>query len=278
MTPLDFLKKLEVELRISKNSPYTIRNYVDANNQLLEFTKKQPDQITEDDLKLFMSEKLSDKSSSSVILFLAAIKYSYSNILKKDITLGVKRPKKEKRIPTVMTKEEIKRLINSLLMPKSKLIVSMLYACGFRISELINLKVNDLNFEEKTGKVTQGKGKKDRIFNIPEFLLEELKEQAENQRKNNQEYLFSGPNSKLSASNIEKIVRKAVQRAGIKKDVHCHTLRHSFATHLLEDGVDIRFIQTLLGHSSISTTELYTHISTEQIKNIKSPIDKLMKL
>lgn len=276
MTPEDFLKKLEVELKISKNSQYTLRNYLDANKQLLEFTKKQPDQITQDDLKLYMVNTLADKSSSSVILFLAAIKYSYSNILKNDITAGMKRPKKEKRIPTVMTKEEVKRLFNALLIPKSKLIASMLYACGFRISELINLKINDLNFEEKNGLVRQGKGKKDRVFNIPEFLLEDLKKQVESQRVQEKEYLFSGPNSKLSASNIEKIIRKAAQRAGIKKDVHCHTLRHSFATHLLEDGVDIRFIQAILGHSSIATTELYTHISREQLKNIKSPIDDLM--
>jgi integrase/recombinase XerD len=277
MNSEEFLKKLEIELKISKNSQYTIRNYIDANKQLIEQSDKQPEELTVDDVKLFMAEKLTDKSSSSIILFLAAVKYAHLNILKKDITLGIKRPKKEKRIPTVMTKEEVKRLINSIYSDKSRLMVSMLYACGFRISELINLNIADLNFLEKTGMVKQAKGKKDRVFNIPLFLVNDLNKQIEEQKKLNHELLFSNEETgkKLSASNIEKIVRKAVKRAGIQKDIHCHTLRHSFATHLLENGVDLRTIQTLLGHSSISTTELYTHISNQQIKNVKSPIDSL---
>lgn len=277
MIPEEFLKKLEIELKISKNSAYTIRNYLDANKQLFEQLNKQPEEIEVDDVKQFMAEKLTEKSSSSIILFLAAIKYAYTNILKKDVTLGIKRPKKEKRIPTVMTKEEVKRLINSIYSDKSRLMVSMLYACGFRISELINLNIIDLNFLEKVGMVKQAKGKKDRVFNIPDFLISDLNKQIEFQKKLNHELLFSNDETgkKLTASNIEKIVRKAVKRAGIQKDVHCHTLRHSFATHLLENGVDLRSIQTLLGHSSISTTELYTHISNQQIKSIKSPIDSL---
>jgi len=277
MNTEEFLKKLEIELKISKNSSYTIRNYLDANEQLFKQLNKQPEEIEVDDVKQFMAEKLTEKSSSSIILFLAAVKYAYTNILKKDVTLGIKRPKKEKRIPTVMTKEEVKRLINSIYSDKSRLMVSMLYACGFRISELINLNIADLNFLEKTGMVKQAKGKKDRVFNIPEFLVADLNKQIEFQKKLNHELLFSNEETgkKLSASNIEKIVRKAVKRAGIQKDVHCHTLRHSFATHLLENGVDLRTIQTLLGHSSISTTELYTHISNQQIKNVKSPIDSL---
>jgi len=277
MNSEEFLKKLEIELKISKNSQYTIRNYLDANEQLFKQLNKQPEEIEVDNVKQFMAEKLTEKSSSSIILFLAAIKYAYTNILKKDVTMGIKRPKKEKRIPTVMTKEEVKRLINSIYSDKSRLMVSMLYACGFRISELINLNIADLNFLEKTGMVKQAKGKKDRAFNIPEFLVDDLNKQIESQKKLNHELLFSNEETgkKLTASNIEKIVRKAVKRAGIQKDVHCHTLRHSFATHLLENGVDLRSIQTLLGHSSISTTELYTHISTEQIRSIKSPIDSL---
>jgi integrase/recombinase XerD len=144
-----------------------------------------------------------------------------------------------------------------------------MYACGFRVSELVNLKLKDLNFDEKIGSVRQGKGKKDRIFNIPEFLLEDLKIQSENQKKINQEYLFTGPKSRLSERNLQKIISKAGKRAGLNKEVHCHTLRHSFATHLLENGTDIRKIQELLGHSDLSTTQIYTHISREELKKIK---------
>ena len=275
MNTQEFLKKIEVELKISKNSDYTIRNYLEANSRLLEFVKKSPEEITENDTKEFMSEKLSDKSSSSTILFLSAIRYAYSNILQKDITLNIKRPKKETKIPIVLTKQEVTTLLNSVQNKKSKLMVSLMYACGFRVSELINLKIANFDFNEKIGHVRRAKGKKDRIFNIPIFLFSDLQEQAEKQRQKNQEYLFTGPKNKLTDRNIQKIVRTAAKNIGLKKQVHPHTLRHSFATHLLENGVDIRHIQALLGHSSISTTELYTHISTIEIKKIKSPIDEL---
>ena len=191
--------------------------------------------------------------------------------------MGIKRPKKEKKIPSVLTKEEVRKLIDSINAKKSKLMVSLMYACGFRVSELVNLKIRDLNFEEKTGSVRQGKGKKDRVFNIPEFLLEDLKNQAEIQKEQQKEHLFTGPKGRLSERNLQKIISSAAKRIGINKDVHCHTLRHSFATHLLENGVDIRKIQELLGHSDLSTTQIYTHISREELKKIKSPIEEIMR-
>ncbi len=153
--------------------------------------------------------------------------------------------------------------------------VSLVYACGMRVSELVNLEIKDLDFEDKIGHIRQAKGKKDRIFNIPNFLAFKLKKQVEKQKEDNQKYLFTGPKGRLSTRNIQKIVKSSAKKAGIKKDVHCHTLRHSFATHLLENGSDIRMIQVLLGHASLSTTELYTHVSAEQIKKVKSPIEGL---
>lgn len=275
MIKQEFLKKIEIELKISKNSDYTIRNYVSSNSKFLDFIHKQPEQVNEDDIKLYLSENLSDRASTSIILFLAAIKYAYLNILKRDITHGIKRPKRERKTPTVLTKQEVKKLINSSETKKSKLMVSLMYAAGMRVSELVNLKVSDLNFEERIGHIRQAKGRKDRVFNIPNFLFLVLKKQAEKQSEAKQEFLFSGPKGKLSSRNLQKIVSNAAKRAEIKKGVHCHTLRHSFATHLLENGVDIRLIQKLLGHVSISTTELYVHVSTEQIKKIRSPIDTL---
>lgn len=271
MTPEEFLKKIEIELKISKSSKYTIRNYLEANSKLIEFCKKNPEQILEDDVKAFMAERLSERASTSIIMFLSAVRYAFSNIFKRDPTFNIKRPKKEKRIPTVLSKDEVKKLVDAINNEKSKLMIKLIYACGFRVSELVNLKVNDLDFNQKEGHIRQAKGKKDRQFNIPPFLTEELKRQAENQSKLNQEHLFSGPKEKLSERNIEKIVRLAVKNSGINKSVHVHTLRHSFATHLLEDGTDIRTIQEMLGHASLSTTELYTHISTEKLKKVKSP-------
>jgi integrase/recombinase XerD len=275
MTPSDFLQKLQTELKISKNSAYTIRNYLNANQDLLSFLNKSPDEVTVDDVKSYMAENLTDKSSSTIIVFLSAIRYAFSTILEKDITINIKRPKREKRIPDVLTRDELKKLLSVIPTKKSKLMLSLIYACGFRVSELINLKVNDLDFDEMTGYVRMGKGKKDRIFNIPKFLSKSLKKQVEKQKESASKYLFSGPNEKLTDRNIQKIVRVASKKANINKKVSPHTLRHSFATHLLEDGVDIRKIQELLGHADLSTTQIYTHISTEELKKIKSPIDKL---
>jgi integrase/recombinase XerD len=279
MTPEEFLKKIEIELKISKNSPYTIRNYLDANKNLLDFCGKNPEQTNEDDVKAYMSENLTDKAPMTIIQFLASVKYAYQNILKKNITENIKRPKKERKIPDVLTKEEIKKIISLCNNDKSKLMVSMLYACGFRVSELVNLKIKDIQFEEKTGHVKSGKGKKDRMFNIPEFLFEEIKAQAEKQKEFHKEFLFTSPvtGTRLTTRNIQKIVENLVNKAGINKSVHPHTLRHSYATHLLEDGIDIRKIQELLGHADLSTTQIYTHISKEELKKVKSPIDALMK-
>jgi len=272
----EFLKKLQIELKVSKNSEYTLKNYLKFNELFLNFLSKEPAEIDEDDVKFYIAENLSERSAISTIMFLAALKYSSSAILKKDLTANIKRPKREKRIPVVLTKNEIKNLFASLNTKKSLLMVSLMYATGMRVSELASLRIDDLNFEERIGNVKQGKGKKDRFFNIPDFLFSKLKHQAESEKNEGRIFLFSGRDGKkMSARNLQKIVKHAAKKAGIKKDIHCHTLRHSFATHLLEDGTDIRFIQHLLGHSSISTTELYTHISPATIKKIKSPIDNL---
>ena len=277
MNNQEFLNKLKVELKISKNSEYTIRNYTNANKDLLEFSNKKPDEINEEDIKLYMSEKLSDRAAMSTILFLSAIKYSYSNILKKDPTIGIKRPKREKKIPSVLTKDEIKILLDNCDSKKSKLMLSLLYATGMRVSELTNLKISNFQFDENIGIIRQAKGRKDRIFNIPNFIFSQLKKQVNLQQENKKEYLFSGRKEKITNRNIQKIVNNTAKKAGINKQVHPHTLRHSFATHLLEDGVDIRKIQELLGHADLSTTQIYTHISREQLKKIKSPLDTIME-
>jgi integrase/recombinase XerD len=275
MNKEEFLKKLETELKISKYSKYTIKNYVKANSNLLEFAKKNPEEIRIDDIKEYQAARLLDKASKSIVLFLSALRYAYSNILQKDPTIGLKRPKKEIKIPIVLTKNEVKSLLNSLDNKKSRLMLSLIYACGLRVSELTNLKIKDFNFEEKIGYVRQSKGRKDRIFNIPDVLIKNLKKQIQNQQENNKEYIFSGLKDKMSNRNIQQIVNKAAERAGIKKSVHPHTLRHSFATHLLENNVDIRKIQELLGHADLNTTQIYTHISQEELKKIKSPLDNL---
>ena len=275
MEKQEFLKRIETELKISKASPHTIEKYLKANSTLLNFLNKAPDEIKDQDVKLFMAEKLADKASMSIILFLAAIRYAYTSILKFDPTLGIKRPKREKAIPIVLSKDEVRNLLDGIENSKTKLMLSMIYACGFRVSELVNLKIADLDFAEDIGHVRMGKGRKDRIFNIPQRLKKPLFAQAQQQTENKEEYLFPGKKGKMGTRNLQKLLKSAAEKAGLKKDIHIHTLRHSFATHLLENGVDIRKIQELLGHADLSTTQIYTHVSTEELKKIKSPFDGL---
>jgi integrase/recombinase XerD len=280
MNKEEFLRKLETEIKIIKLSPYTLRNYLGFNIQLLEHAKKDPETIDSSDVKYFLADKMNEKSSSSVILFLASVRFSYLAILGKDPTIGIKRPKKDKRIPIVLTKEEVLKLFEFAQTTKSKLIMQLLYSSGLRVSELVNLKPQDFDFNENTGWVRQGKGKKDRMFILSEKLSKKLKKfidkrvNSSSDGESTWKYLFS-KDKPLTTRNIQKIVQLAATNAGINKEVHPHTLRHSFATHLLDKGVDIRKIQVLLGHSSIATTQLYTHISNEQIKHIKNPLDEL---
>ncbi len=177
------------------------------------------------------------------------------------------------KIPSVLTKDEILKLLESANTKKTKLMLSFLYATGMRVSELTNLKKEDLHFDEQIGYIRKAKGKKDRIFRIPNHLIEDLRKRAENSEK----YIFPGSKGKMTNRNIQRIVQTTLKRAQIQKKVTPHTLRHSYATHLLESGVDIRKIQVLLGHENLATTEIYTHVSNEEIKKIESPLDSLMK-
>ena len=268
----DFLKRLETEIKILKLSHYTLRNYLDFNKQLLEHSKKKPEEIEKQDIKNFLADKMSAKSPSSNIVFMAAIKFAFSNLLGKDPTAGIKRPKKENKIPIVLSKEEITNLINSAGNQKSKFILQLLYSSGLRVSEIVSLKSSDIDLNENIGWVRKGKGRKDRMFILSQKLSKKIKKFLE--KNSGWEYLFSKKNP-LTTRNIQKIVQKAARKAGINKRVHPHTLRHSFATHLLDSGVDIRKIQELLGHSNISTTMIYAHVSATELKKIKSPLDNL---
>lgn len=268
----EFLKKLETEIKIIKLSNYTLINYLDFNKKLLEHTKKTPEEVEQQDVKYFLAEKMAERASSSNILFLASIRFAYTNILGKDPTSGVKRPKKENKIPIVLTKQEVKQLFESTTTLKSNLILQLLYSSGLRVSEIVNLKPIDFDFNENIGWVRRGKGGKDRIFILSQKLSKKLQKFI---NKNlDWEYVFSKTNP-LTTRNIQKIVQTTTKKSEIQKSIHPHTLRHSFATHLLDSGVDLRKIQELLGHSSIATTQIYTHISNEQLKAIKNPLDDL---
>jgi len=265
------LDKLKTELKLRGFSKLTVRNYSFFVDKFLNYTKKSPKDLDQDDAKAYLSSMFDDKSKSTIMLAAASLKFFYTEVLNKEVG-KIKVPKKERKLPEVLTKEEVRKLINATETKKSKLILSLLYSSGLRVSEVVNLKPSNIDFEEKIGKVKGGKGGKDRNFIISDTLCKDLKNYLKKRESN--EFVFSKSKA-LTTRNIQKIVKNVKQKANITKKVTPHTLRHSFATHLLEDGTDIRMIQALLGHASLNTTQLYTHISTEQIKKIENPLDKI---
>lgn len=273
MDSKEALEKLTSELRLRGFSELTIRNYCFFNAKFFSYSQKNIEDLTEDDVKSYLSILLKDKSKSTVSLAISSIRFTFQEILQKQLS-NIKIPKKEKRLPTVLTKEEVKQLLDSCDTKKSRIILSLLYSSGLRVSELVNLKQEDLDIEENTGWVRRGKGKKDRLFIMSEDISKQLASYLENSINS---YVFS-KYKPLTTRNIQKIVSNVARKAGLKKRVTPHTLRHSFATHLLEQGTDIRIIQELLGHASLNTTQVYTHVSSEEIKKIKNPFDNLAKL
>lgn len=188
---------------------------------------------------------------------------------------SVHRPRKERKLPNVLSKEEVKRILEAPRNLKHRAMLSLTYACGLRRNELLNLRPHHIDSKRKVLIVYQGKGKKDRFVPLGDKLIELLRDYYKAYRPKT--YLFEGqkPCSQYSATSIQNVLKQSLRRVGIKKPVTLHWLRHSFATHLLESGTDLRYIQKILGHKSSTTTEIYTHVSTESLQNIKSPFEDL---
>ncbi|VVB88531.1 Tyrosine recombinase XerA [uncultured archaeon] len=270
------LKKLETELKLRGFSKQTSKMYLFYNRKFLEFIKKSPDDVEEDDIREFLAYNMSDNSLSnaSIALIKASLKFLYMDMLGKNLAL-VRTPKASKKLPIVLTRNEIKQLLDNTENKKHRLLIELLYSSGLRLSECINLKYSDLDLNDGTGWVRLGKGSKDRIFIISDMFRKDLLEYKEGTGADGKGYIFNVNGRKMSPRGIQHAIKTAAERAGLEKDVHVHTLRHSFATHLLENGVDIRKIQKLLGHSNLQTTQIYTQVSSEEIKKIKSPLDTL---
>jgi integrase/recombinase XerD len=270
------LKKLSTDLKLRGFSQQTLKMYIFYNQKFLEYTKKQPDDVIEDDIKDFLAFKYSDDSLSnaSIALIKAALKFFFTETLGKKLS-DIKTPKKSNKLPVVLNRNEIFNLIEKTENIKHRLIIELLYSTGLRLSECVNLKYSNIDLSDGIGWVRSGKGSKDRIFIISEIFKKDLLHYIENTKPNTKGYIFLVNGKKMSTRGIQYVIKTAANRAGIDKDVHVHTLRHSFATHLLENGVDIRKIQKLLGHSNLQTTQIYTQVSSEEIKKIKSPLDML---
>ncbi len=272
-----WINEAKVEMKLKGFTDNTIKSYGIYIKEFLKWCKKDPWKVKEEDIKGYITEKMIDKNCSSrtISSIIAALKFFFENVVKTDV-VKIKPPKLEKKLPIVLTKEEIIKIIENCDNFRDKIIIEFLYSSGLRISECLNLKVKDINFKERYGIVRGGKGKKDRIFILSKKVCEDLEDFIAIQGKSSDNYIFTNKyGRKLTARYVQKMLNKITLKCGIDKKVTPHALRHSFATHLLNKGVDIRKIQELLGHSNLSTTQIYTKVTTEDLKKIKSPLDEL---
>lgn len=266
-------------LRSKRYSESTIKTYSDAIRVFLQFfSEKTISEIGNEDIIVFNNEYiLKNKLSASYQnQMVNAVKLFFQTIEDRKLdTDKIYRPKKPKTLPNVLSKEEVKSILEAHGNIKHRAMLSLIYACGLRRSELLNLKPTDVDSKRGILLIKQAKGKKDRIAPISEKIIELLRQYYKAYKPTI--WLFEGQQKgeKYTAESLQSVLKQALQKANIKKPVSLHWLRHSYATHLLESGTDLRYIQELLGHNSSKTTEIYTHVSTKSLRNIKSPFDDL---
>ncbi len=272
---LDSLINLKNQLKLRNYSPKTCQSYININLNFLEWTKKSPRDINNNDIKRYLENRRhSGASASTISVILNALKFYYQKILKRKFFVDIQHPKKSQTLPVVLNLKEISQLLNCIENQKHRLALSIMYGSGLRVAEIANLKVGDLDFERKVIHVKLGKGNKDRITILPTKLADELKTFVNNKLTN--DYVITGrKDHHLTVRSLQKVFAKALKQAKIKKPATCHSLRHSFATHLLENGTDIRYIQKLLGHKKLETTQIYTQVTNKAIQNLLSPFDLL---
>lgn len=256
-------------------SPRTIKTYTYVVNSFLRKYHKAAFEVTKNDIEKHCLLLLEQNSCGNTInVHLNALKFFYEECLGRKLTVNIRYYKVPRNLPEFLTQEETIKLLNAITNQKHLLMITLMYSAGLRVSELLNLKVKDLHLNEAYGWVRQGKGKKDRVFIIAEKLKRELASWTNNLFPEN--YIFSNYNAQqMSSQTIRKIISSAAKQAGISKRIHPHTLRHSFATHLIENGYAVTEVQPLLGHSSIDTTMIYLHMASPQLLKVKSPLDSL---
>lgn len=268
--PIYFLKQ---EMKIARLSPQTIKSYLRFVEECLRFSQKDPRSINSNDIKDYL-EYLADKSlsASSLNITYSALRFYFERILHRKFFVSIPRAKKEKKLPVVLTKEEILSITKSINHVTHKLIIAMIYGSGLRLSEVINIKVKDLNLKNNILILRSAKGKKDRQTIISKMVANVLIDYIK--YKNANDYLFStNRNGKYTKRSIQQIFYQALADSGIKKQASIHSLRHSFATHLVEADCNLRYIQELLGHKSVATTQIYTKVAVNRLEDVASPLD-----
>lgn len=272
----EFVSKMIDTILALNYSDATLKNYANAFIQFLKhFEYQDPATITHSEIISFLASiMLRGLSASSGHTMVNSVQFYYHNVLgMNNYTFKLPRPKKEKKLPTVLTMEECLMLFQVVDNPKHKLLLLIGYGAGLRVSEIVTLQWSDILFDEHKIHIKNAKGKKDRMVMLPFSIVESLKIYKE--LYNGKQYVFEGQfaGEPYSTGSVQSVMRIAIKKSGLDKKATVHSLRHSFATHLLENGTDIRYIQKFLGHSSIKTTTIYTHLTKNAVDKIKSPLD-----
>jgi integrase/recombinase XerD len=273
------IKAFQLWMEHKRYSKSTIDTYINAINTFLRFVMpKLSDEITNDDMVLFVNQymiprKLSLSYQNQAVN--AARLFFKTIIGSKIVTEQIERPRREHKLPNVLSKEEVLKILNVCTNQKHKTMLSLIYACGLRRSELLNLKIEHVNSDRHLLIIINAKGKKDRVIPISDKVIQMLRDYYKIYKP--KVWLFEGQNSgeQYSETSLQKVFKNGLELAKIKKPATLHWLRHSYATHLLEAGTDLRYIQELLGHKSSKTTEIYTHVTEKSLLKVKSPFDDL---
>jgi len=268
----EFLDKVKIELKYRNYSPRTIDSYLGCLKDFFAYLGGNYDKFDEFRVKEYLIKKKDAGAAGQTInVYINAIKFFYENIVKTPFQLDLHYSKRPKRLPVILSREEIGRMIDSTENIKHRLMIALAYGAGLRVSEVINLKIRDIDLPGLQINIRQAKGQKDRVTVVPEKLQNEITMAMAG--KNADDYLFASERGgKLTERTAQAVFAAALKKNNIMKEATFHSLRHSFATHLLENGVDVRYVQELLGHANIRTTQIYTHLTNLGLKNIKSPL------
>lgn len=269
------LDRLRQELKIRGYSPKTEKSYMHILEEY--FIWKNTDLKCPDEEKireyLLLKEKDGLKATTRNLI-LNAIKFFYREVMRTKNEINIRSAKEEKSLPVVLSRSEIRKMLESTKNTKHRLMLSLAYGAGLRVSEVVNLRVGDIDIDELTLHIKNAKGNKDRVTVLPQSIISDIRSIILD--KNGDDLLFpSDRGGKLTTRTAQSIFETALEKSGIAKNATFHSLRHSFATHILEDGVDIRYVQELLGHQSIKTTQLYTQVTNPRLKMIRSPLEAL---
>ena len=274
------LERMKEELKLRGYGHKTLKSYLGHTTRFIHFFGKDPQALKENEVRQYLLNLIESESVSHsyVNQCISALKFLYGKVLNQPALIGeLPRPKKERKLPNVLSWEEVAQLLKAVDNPKHRAIMLLTYSAGLRLGEVVRLKVDDIDVQRNLIHVRQGKGRQDRYTVLSSVALEALRiYYKQNQPK---KWLFPGVRAgrHLHERSVQKMFSQACEKAGIRKEVSVHTLRHSFATHLLEAGTDLRYIQELLGHKSSKTTEIYTHVSQHNMGQIQSPLDHLMQ-